>query len=72
MSNHKDLIANLISSLKQQRDELALKAHLGTMKSKEEWNKLTEKFDQLTRDFEPAKDAAEESAGEVWESMKKN
>jgi hypothetical protein len=70
MSEHKDLLTNLISSLKQQRDELALKAHLGSMESKEELDKLSTKFDQLTSDFEPAKEAVEESAGDVWESMK--
>jgi chromosome segregation ATPase len=70
MSEQKDHLSNLISVLKQQRDELALKAHLGTMESKEEWDKLSRKFDQLSDDFEPAKTAAEESAGEVWESMK--
>jgi hypothetical protein len=70
MSEHKDLLANLISSLKQQRDELALKAHLGSMESKEELDKLSTKFDQLTSDFEPAKEAVEESDGDVWESMK--
>jgi len=70
MSESKDLLADLISTLKQQRDELALKAHLGTMESKEELDKLSAKFDQLSSDFEPAKDAVEESAGEVWESMK--
>jgi hypothetical protein len=70
MSEHKDLLTNLISSLKQQRDELALKAHLGSMESKEELKKLSTKFDQLANDFEPAKEAVEESAGDVWESMK--
>jgi hypothetical protein len=70
MSEQKALLANLISTLKQQRDELALKAHLGTMESKEEWDKLTAKFDKLTSDFDPTKDAVEESAGEVWESLK--
>jgi hypothetical protein len=70
MSEHKDLLTNLISSLKQQRDELALKAHLGSMESKEELDKISAKFDQLTSEFEPAKEAVEESAGDVWESMK--
>lgn len=70
MSEQKDHLAELISTLKQQRDELALKAHLGTMESKEEWDRVSAKFDQLTSDFEPAKNAVEESAGDVWESLK--
>jgi len=70
MPDPKELLADTISTLKQQRDELALKVHLGSMESKEEWDKVSKKFDQLADNFEPAKTAAEESAGEVWESLK--
>jgi len=70
MSEQKDLLTEMISTLKQQRDELALKVHLGTLESKEEWDKVSKKFDRLADNFEPAKTAAEESASEVWESMK--
>ena len=71
MSEQKDHLTNLISTLKQQRDELALKIHLGTMESKEELEKLTTKLDQLNRDLEPTKSAVEESAGDILESMKR-
>ena len=37
MSRHQDLLTELISSLKQQRDELALQMHLGKAEAKEEW-----------------------------------
>ncbi len=70
MSDPKEILADTISTLKQQRDELALKVHLGSMESKEEWDKVSKKFDQLADNLEPAKTAAEESAGEVWESLK--
>ena len=69
MSEHAGL-AELISSLKQQRDELALKIHLGKVEAKEEWDKVTAKLDELTKDYDPVKDAVEESASNVLEAMK--
>ena len=39
MSN-RDHLAELISSLKQQRDELALQIHLGKEEAKQEWEKV--------------------------------
>ena len=62
MSQEKGHLAELISSLKRQRDELALKIHLGKADAKEEWNKITKKLDDLTRDYEPLKDAVGETA----------
>ena len=70
MSENKNLLEELLSTLKQQKDELALKAHLGSMETKDELEKLSAKFDRLASDFEPTKGAVEESAGEVWKSMK--
>lgn len=69
MSEHSGL-AELISSLKQQRDELALKIHLGKAEAKQEWEKVTVKLDKLTKDYEPVKDAVEESAGSVLDALK--
>ena len=70
MSNDKTLIEETISKLKQQRDELALQIHLGAAEAKEEFETAKEKLDKLTADFEPVKDAVEESAGNVFAAMK--
>ena len=66
----KDHFNNLISSLKQQRDELALKIHLAEMEAKQEFDKAQEKLAQVSADYEPLQDAVGESAEKVWESLK--
>ena len=66
----RDHLAELISSLKQQRDELALQIHLGKEEAKDEWEKVTAKLDELTKDYEPLKDAVEDTAGNVFEALK--
>ena len=69
MSQDKSTLTETISALKQQRDELALKIHLGKAEAKEEFENAKEKLDKLTKDFEPLKDAVEESAGNVLGSL---
>jgi hypothetical protein len=66
----RDHLAELISSLKRQRDELAVQIHLGKQEAKDEWEKLTAKLEELTKDYEPVRDAVEESAGNVFAAMK--
>ena len=70
MAEEKEMLAELISSLKQQRDELALKIHLGKEDAKDEWEKVQGKLSQLSDDFEPVKDAFEESASNIFASLK--
>lgn len=70
MSRQRDLLTELISSLKQQRDELALQIHLGKAEAKEEWERVQAKLERLTADAEPLKDAVEKSAENVLESLK--
>lgn len=69
MSHEKNQIEETISALKQQRDELALQIHLGSMEAKEEFDHAKEKLDKLTEDFEPLNDAVEESAGNVLSAL---
>ena len=59
----------LISALEQQRDELALKIHLGKQEAKDEWEKVTNKLTQLQDDYKPVKDAMKESASGVVDSL---
>lgn len=70
MSDTKDKIEKIISTLKQQRDELGLQIHLGAAEAKEEFDEAIQKLNEMNRDFEPVKDAAEESAENVFESLK--
>jgi hypothetical protein len=68
--SERDHLAQLISRLKQQRDELALQIHLGKQEAKDEWEKVTAKLDELTREYDPLKDAVEETAGNVFDALK--
>ncbi len=70
MSERAGRLQELVSSLKQQRDELALKMHLGQDELKAEWDELNEKLFQLTKRFEPLKDAASEGGEDVWQALK--
>lgn len=70
MAEEKAILEELMSSLKQQRDELALKIHLGKEDAKDEWEKVQEKFTKLSDDFDPVKEAVEESASNLFQSLK--
>ena len=63
-------LEELINSLKRQRDELAVQIHLGKAEAKEQWEKVTAKLDELTKDYEPVKDAVEETAENVFDAFK--
>ena len=69
MSEKSDMLGELIESLKQQRDELALQMHLGKAEAKDEWERVQEKLDKLSDDFEPIKDAVGESAEGLLTSL---
>jgi len=70
MAIDKSQIEGTIDALKRQRDELALQIHLGNMEVKEEFDQAKDKLNELVDEYEPLKAAVEESAGNVWESMK--
>ena len=63
-------LEQLISRLKQERDELALQIHLGKEELKDEWDAVQQKLDQLTHRFEPLNKAVAQTTEDVWESLK--
>jgi len=67
---NKKVVEELISGLKQQKDEIALQIHLGKEEAKDEWDKVQDKFSKMLDEWDPVKDAVEESAGNVFESLK--
>ena len=69
MSEKRDMLGDLIESLKQQRDELGLQMHLGKAEAKEEWERVQEKLDKLSDDFEPIKDAVGQSTDGLLASL---
>ena len=70
MSDEQSQLADLISSLKRQRDELAVQIHLGKAEAKDEWDKLNAKLGDLTKDYEPLKEAVEGAAVNVLDALK--
>lgn len=70
MKDHKRrFIENLISDLKQERDELRLQMHLGSEDLKDEMSKLDDRLSQLVHRADPLKDAIEESTDDVWDAL---
>jgi chromosome segregation ATPase len=70
MSDDKSFLQETISSLKQQRVELAVQMHLAKAEAKEEWEKLEERFQKLSDEYEPIKDALGETAENVLSGLK--
>ena len=70
MTEDRTALEELISSLQQQRDELALQIHLGKAEAKVEWDKVTAQLDALMKDYEPLKGAVEETTDNVFSAMK--
>ena len=63
-------IQEIINQLKQQRDELALQIHLGANEVQEEFEQSKEKLDKMLQEYEPVKDAVDESAEKIFASLK--
>ena len=70
MTDEQSQLEESISRLKQQREELAVQIHLGKVEAKEEWERLNVRLDELAKEYEPLKDAVEQSAGNVFDSLK--
>ncbi len=70
MSEEKNMIDELLGSLAQQRDELALQIHLGSAEAKDEWSKVTSKFEQLSDEYAPTRKAVNETSANVMEAFK--
>ena len=69
MSDQKSTLESLISKLKQEKDELKLQMHLASMDAKNEYDRLSGKCDELNDQFEPVKDAIEETTGNVFSAL---
>lgn len=65
----KETLEQLIASLKRQRDELAVKIHLGKTEAKQEWEKVEEKIRELTEKYKPVMGALEETGEGVLSAL---
>ena len=66
----RQLLSEVISRLKQQRDELALQVKLGQNEARDEWKRVSAQLDDLLRQYEPVKDALGESTDSVVSALK--
>lgn len=69
MSDQQSALQDAISKLKQERDELKLQMHLAGMEAKDEYERLSDKCDQLSNEYEPLTSAVEETADNVWTAL---
>ena len=69
MSDQQNALGELITRLKQERDALKVKMHLASMDAKDEYNRISGKVDELTNQYEPVKDAVEETAENVFSAL---
>ena len=69
MADKHSLLKTAINGLHQIRDELQLQLHLAEMDGKQEYERLTDKVDELTRQYEPVKDAIDDTTENVFAAL---
>jgi hypothetical protein len=69
MSGQKEQIEEMVSTLKQLRDELKVQIHLGKAEAKDEWERLEEKWQQFKGHSRSVAEAAGESAKNVSSAL---
>ena len=61
----RQILSELMSTLKQQRDELQVRMHLAQAEAKDEYERLTDRIQQLSDQYKPVGEAATETADNV-------
>ena len=69
MATTNSRLQELVESLKRQREELALKIHLGQAEAKDEWARLQKKLAQLEEKAAPIKGVVGDTAKNVGSSL---
>jgi DNA repair ATPase RecN len=65
MENLRDQMTKALEQLKQQRDELQVRLHLGKADAKDEWSRLENQW----KEIKPRLEAAREEVGKTAESV---
>ncbi len=68
--NIKEEFEKMTESLKKQRDELAVKAHLAEMEAKDEWEKAEKQWDKFSAKANEIFDETVETSEEVVAAAK--
>jgi hypothetical protein len=71
MSEEKDRLDEAFNFIKQHRDELKLKMHLGSKEAQDEWAKLEASWTDLEKKAQPLSGAVKEAAETGGEQAKK-
>lgn len=71
MSDEDNKTGDTISALKQLRDEIELKLHLGGKDAQDEWARLEKEWDAFSKSLEPLSDAVKEAANSAGEHASK-
>jgi hypothetical protein len=69
MADTRQQIDKLIETLKRERDELALKMHLGKAEAMDEWEKLEKKLAELTAQARPVGGVIGDTAKNVGSAL---
>lgn len=69
MAETRRKLDEVLATLKAQRDELALKIHLGKADAKDEWERLEKKLAALTAHVRPVGKVVGETAEEVGSAI---
>jgi hypothetical protein len=69
MAEIRERLDEVINKLKQERDEIRLQIHLANMEGKDEYDRISRKVDQLTDQYEPVKDAVEDTAENIFTAL---
>jgi hypothetical protein len=69
MAEIRERLDEVINKLKQERDEIRLQIHLANMEGKDEYDRISRKVDQLTDQYDPVKDAVEDTAENIYSAL---
>jgi len=70
MNDTKDWIDELLEDLKEQRDELRIRAHLAKLEASDEWEDLEKKLEKLESKARAAGKAAADSGEDVGAALR--
>lgn len=69
MHDKKEQMEEMLSGLRQMRDELKVKIHLGKAEAKDEWEKLEKKWQEFKAHSKVVGEAMDESAKNVGSAL---
>ena len=69
MSDTRKKLDDLVSTVKKEKDELQLQIHLASMDAKDEYERLSGKYDQLAEEYQPVTKAVEKTADNLISAL---